>query len=315
MNRSFSLQAGACALCICAAFTLQSHAQPAQTGTFANVRERIPMDAGWHFALGNAADQHKDFDFATIPFFFAKAGYGDGPASPKFDDRTWRVVNLPHDWAVELPFDRRGDGNHGSKAIGRNFPENSVGWYRKSFTIPAEDLGRRIGIDFDGVYRDSQVWVNGFYLGTEPSGYSKLPLRHDRLPQLRRRECDRGARECHPRRGLVLRGRRNLPSCVAHQDQPAARGARRYICYSRSGRSSRRASRGAGHSAGHGAERRRLQRPLQDRRGDRGRCRKVCGQSISVRRRRSAASSSDYSATIPVHDAHLWSLEDPISTS
>jgi beta-galactosidase len=140
----------------------------------ASVRERILMDASWRFALGNAVDQHKDFDFATIPFFFGKAGYGDGPASPKFDDRTWRVVDLPHDWAVELPFDSRGDGNHGSKAIGRNFPENSVGWYRKGFTIPKQDLGRRIGIDFDGVYRDAQVWVNGFYIGTEPSGYTSF---------------------------------------------------------------------------------------------------------------------------------------------
>jgi beta-galactosidase len=139
-----------------------------------NVRERILMDASWRFALGNAADQHKDFDFATIPFFFAKAGYGDGPASPRFDDRTWRIVDLPHDWAVELPFDSRGDGNHGSKAIGRNFPENSVGWYRKSFIIPKEDLGRCIDIDFDGVYRDAQVWVNGFYMGTEPSGYASF---------------------------------------------------------------------------------------------------------------------------------------------
>ena len=132
------------------------------------------MDAEWRFALGNAANQHKDFDFATVPFFLAKAGYGDGPASPRFDDRTWRSVDLPHDWAVELPFDQRGDGNHGSKAIGRNFPENSIGWYRKSFTVAKEDLGRRIGIDFDGVYHDAQVWVNGFYLGTEPSGYTSF---------------------------------------------------------------------------------------------------------------------------------------------
>jgi beta-galactosidase len=152
---------------------LQVSAQ-ASPSVAANPRERILMDAGWRFALGNAADQHKDFDFATVPFFFAKAGYGDGPASPRFDDRTWRSVDLPHDWAVELPFDQRGDGNHGSKAIGRNFPENSIGWYRKSFTVAKEDLGRRIGIDFDGVYRDAQVWVNGFYLGTEPSGYTSF---------------------------------------------------------------------------------------------------------------------------------------------
>ncbi len=137
-------------------------------------RQRLPMDSGWRFALGHATDTHKDFDYATVPFFFGKAGYGDGPASPKFDGRTWRIVDLPHDWAVELPFDSRGSGNHGSKAIGINFPENSVGWYRKTFTIPAADLGLRIGIDFDGVYRDSVVWLNGFYLGTEHSGYSSF---------------------------------------------------------------------------------------------------------------------------------------------
>jgi len=159
-------------LCL-AACSLPGYTQAAQAGAAAN-RERLLMDSGWQFALGHASDQHKDFDHATVPFFFAKAGYGDGPASPKFDDRTWRTVDLPHDWAVELPFDERGDGNHGSKAIGRNFPANSVGWYRKTFTIPKEDLGRRIEIAFDGVYRDSAVWVNGFCLGVEPSGYSSF---------------------------------------------------------------------------------------------------------------------------------------------
>lgn len=81
-------------------------------------------------------------------------------------------MDLPHDWAVELPFDARADANHGSLAIGRNFPENSVGWYRKVMHIPAADRGRRIALEFDGVYRNSVVWVNGHYIGTEPSGYS-----------------------------------------------------------------------------------------------------------------------------------------------
>jgi beta-galactosidase len=159
-------------LCIAACDT-QGQTQSVGTGAAAH-RERLSMDSGWRFALGHAYDNHRDFDYATVPFFFAKAGYGDGPTSPRFDDRTWRMVDLPHDWAVELPFDQRGDGNHGSKAIGRNFPENSIGWYRKTFTIPAGDFGYRIGVDFDGVYRDSVVWVNGFYLGTEHSGYSSF---------------------------------------------------------------------------------------------------------------------------------------------
>jgi beta-galactosidase len=71
-----------------------------------------------------------------------------------------------------LPFDPKASLSHGFKAIGRNFPDASVGWYRKTFKVPASDLGRHISIAFDGVYRNSIVWVNGHYLGTEPSGYT-----------------------------------------------------------------------------------------------------------------------------------------------
>jgi beta-galactosidase len=135
-------------------------------------RERINIDKDWRFAYGHADDAEQDFRHGLRPFFFAKAGYGDGPANVDFSDAAWRRVDLPHDWAVELPFDARGNTNHGSKAIGHNFPENSVGWYRKTIEIPASDKGRRISLEFDGVYRDSVVWVNGHYIGTEPSGYS-----------------------------------------------------------------------------------------------------------------------------------------------
>ncbi|MEO6993129.1 MAG: beta-galactosidase GalA [Lacunisphaera sp.] len=139
----------------------------------AQPRERLRMDAGWKFSLGHPHDPQKDFDHAIGYFsYLAKAGYGDGPAGAKFDDAAWRKVDLPHDWAVELPFSPAASPSHGYKAIGRNFPENSVGWYRKSFSIPTSDLGRRIGVEFDGVYRDSVVWVNGFYLGRQPSGYT-----------------------------------------------------------------------------------------------------------------------------------------------
>ncbi len=138
-------------------------------------RERILFDQGWRFALGHAFDPAQDFQLDTSHFsFLAKAGYGDGAASPKFDDRAWRIVDLPHDWCVELPFDHHGSHSHGYKAIGRKFPENSVGWYRKSFEIAAGELGRRISLEFDGVHRDAQVWVNGFYLGNEPSGYTSF---------------------------------------------------------------------------------------------------------------------------------------------
>ncbi|HLP15594.1 MAG TPA: beta-galactosidase GalA [Bacteroidota bacterium] len=131
------------------------------------------MDFNWRFAFGHATDVKKDFNFASAYFsYWAKAGYGDGAASPVFDDRAWRVLDVPHDWCVELPFDRRGSFSHGYKAMGRNFPEQSIGWYRKNFFIPQSDTGRTITLEFDGVFRNSIVWVNGFYCGTEHSGYA-----------------------------------------------------------------------------------------------------------------------------------------------
>ena len=138
-------------------------------------RERLLMDSNWLFALGHAYDTDKDFKHGTSYFsYWAKTGYGDGPASAGFDDRAWRIINLPHDWAVEMPFDSKGSHSHGYKAVGRAFPETSVGWYRKKFSIPQSDLGRRIVIEFDGVHRDSRLWINGFYIGTEHSGYSSF---------------------------------------------------------------------------------------------------------------------------------------------
>ncbi|MBN1953223.1 MAG: DUF4982 domain-containing protein [Bacteroidales bacterium] len=137
----------------------------------ATERERIKLDQDWKFSLGHATDASKDFNHGTGYFsFFAKTGFGDGPAAKGFDDRAWRVLDLPHDWCVELPFAADGGHSHGYWAIGRDYPENSVGWYRKHFKISEQDLGKRISIEFDGVHRDAQVWVNGFYLGTEPCG-------------------------------------------------------------------------------------------------------------------------------------------------
>lgn len=140
-----------------------------------STRERIKLDTDWRFALGHSYDPTKDFNNGTGYFsYYTKTGYGDGPADFFFEDRTWRLIDLPHDWNIELPFDRNGGHSHGYRAIGRNFPENSIGWYRKTFKIPATDLGRRISIEFDGVHRNSKVWVNGFYLGENHSGYNSF---------------------------------------------------------------------------------------------------------------------------------------------
>jgi len=131
----------------------------------------LSLDTGWRFALGHAQDAAKDFDHATAYFsYVTKAGYGDGPAAAGFDDRGWRQLDLPHDWAVEAPFSKDASHSHGYKAVGRSFPERSIGWYRKTFTLPAGDKGRRISVEFDGVFRDSVAWINGFYLGRQGSG-------------------------------------------------------------------------------------------------------------------------------------------------
>ncbi len=139
------------------------------------MRERTSLDHGFRFALGHATDPARDFGHGTSYFsYLAKAGYGDGPADPSFDDRGFREVDLPHDWAVELPFDAKGGHSHGYKALGRDFPENSVGWYRRTLEIPEADRGRRISLELDGVFRDSRVFVNGFLIGQESSGYASF---------------------------------------------------------------------------------------------------------------------------------------------
>ena len=136
-------------------------------------RERLLMDFGWRFALGHATDYTKDFTTGTSYFtYFAKTGYGDGAAAAQFKDSTWREVDLPHDWAVELPFSGDASHSHGYHTIGYKYPETSVGWYRKKFNVPASDFGRKISIQFDGVHRNATVWINGFYVGNEPSGYA-----------------------------------------------------------------------------------------------------------------------------------------------
>src|ERR1700690_113653 len=85
-----------------------------QTQEQSSPREKLLMDFGWRFALGHAYDTKKDFDNGSGYFsYFAKTGYGDGAASKDFDDRCWRVLDVPHDWCVELPFDSLGSYSPG----------------------------------------------------------------------------------------------------------------------------------------------------------------------------------------------------------
>jgi beta-galactosidase len=128
-------------------------------------REKLLMDFGWKFHLGNEWGTGEEL---------INLGISTGPAKPSFNDASWTSINLPHDWAVALPFDRNANGGHGYKPIGPGFPQNSVGWYRRAFTLPREDAGRRLWIEFGGVYRDSLVYVNGCLVGRQPRGYSSF---------------------------------------------------------------------------------------------------------------------------------------------
>ena len=143
--------------------------------TGAAERERLSMDFGWKFSLGHACDMTKDFDYwGGDPSGNAKTGDIAGPPHPRFDDSDWEVVDVPHDWCVGVGYDKSADEYHAYKKIGRAWPENSIGWYRKTFEIPAEDLGKRLTIEFDGVFRDCQVWLNGHPMWHNQSGYTSF---------------------------------------------------------------------------------------------------------------------------------------------
>ena len=136
-------------LLLCAA------AGPAVTQTSSS-RQRLLMDYGSAFTTGDHA----------------------GAEVPAFDDGSWRAVDLPHDWSIEGPYDSAAatTGRGGSRPTG-------IGWYRRSFTMPRAWRGRRVTIEFDGVYQNSDVWINGHHLGSRPNGY--VSFQYDQTPHLR----------------------------------------------------------------------------------------------------------------------------------
>ncbi|MGN6639066.1 MAG: beta-galactosidase GalB [Mucilaginibacter sp.] len=97
--------------------------------------------------------------------------------SAKYDDSKWRVLNLPHDWSIEGSFSQK---NTTTPAEG-GLPAG-IGWYRKTFSVSAASKGKEIYIDFDGVYCNSQVWINGHFLGKRPNGY--ISFSYDLTPYL-----------------------------------------------------------------------------------------------------------------------------------
>src|SRR6266446_1776618 len=121
-------------------------------------RQATSFDRGWRFHLGD------------VP----------GAQDPAFADASWRTLDLPHDWSIEGKFSEQNPAGVGGGAL-----PGGVGWYRKTFSVPAADSGRIRFIEFDGVYRNSEVWINGAYLGKRPYGYSSF--RYDLTPHLRYR--------------------------------------------------------------------------------------------------------------------------------
>lgn len=135
-------------------------------------REKLLFDFNWRFFQGHGTEPFRDLGFGKSQGDFAKTGEFVF-ALAKFDDSKWRILNLPHDWAVELPFvnDKELE-SHGFKPLGRSYPETSVGWYRRVFDVPKSDLGRRIFLDFDGAFRSALVFCNGNFIGRNDNGYA-----------------------------------------------------------------------------------------------------------------------------------------------
>ena len=113
------------------------------------VREIIPLDEGWRFQLGDEPRA----------------------AQPVFDDTAWRTLDVPHDWSIEGVFSTPPAGENN----GGYFP-HGIGWYRKTFALAA-DASRKVVVEFDGVYMNSEVWINGRFLGRRPYGY--IGFRYD----------------------------------------------------------------------------------------------------------------------------------------
>jgi beta-galactosidase len=119
-------------------------------------RTHISFNEGWKFALAAS----------------------DDAAQPGFDDSGWRELDLPHDWSIEGEFSEKNPASPGGGAL-----PGGIGWYRKTFNVSTADRDRLTYITFDGVYRNSEVWINGNYLGKRPYGYSSF--RYDLTPYLR----------------------------------------------------------------------------------------------------------------------------------
>jgi beta-galactosidase len=145
-NRSAILTVLAVAILVMAGLSACSTEEP---------RDRSGFNTGWRFSLAGNDDSRM----------------GD------FDDSGWRLLDLPHDWSIEGEFSETNPASAGGGAL-----PGGTGWYRKTFKIDPSKKDKLIYIEFDGVYRNREVWINGNYLGKRPYGYSSF--RYELTPYL-----------------------------------------------------------------------------------------------------------------------------------
>jgi beta-galactosidase len=143
-----------CVLIAIAALSISRSPTHAQPQTVASLHPNtILFDSSWRFHRGGA----------------------QGAESPEFDVSKWRELNLPHDWSIEdLPGTTSPFDPNAISQVNGGFTTGGTGWYRKSFTIPNEQRGKRVVIQFDGVYMNAELWLNGQWVGTHPYGYSSF---------------------------------------------------------------------------------------------------------------------------------------------
>lgn len=149
LTNKTSVQRAGQLFCIAFLLIFSTHTFAQQGRTIAN------FDKGWHFHLGNVA----------------------GGEKASLNDASWRLLNLPHDWSIEGKFSKDNPATPEGGAL-----PGGLGWYRKTFTVPAASKGKLVYIDFDGVYQKSDVWVNGHHLGFRPNGY--ISFRYELTPYL-----------------------------------------------------------------------------------------------------------------------------------
>jgi beta-galactosidase len=127
----------------------------------ASPRQITSLDSDWRFHRGEIPDVI--ISRTTNGPFYIKADF----LGPRYSDSSWQRVKIPHDYVVEGAFHQKAENQHACLPV-------EPAWYRKTIAIPDSDRGRRLWLEFDGVYRDSQMWLNGHFLGRHAGGFTSF---------------------------------------------------------------------------------------------------------------------------------------------